>query len=189
MFLSSLMMFCSGWSRRSHRVAPLSQNSSLFMTSWWRLTQRSRLELRSQRLNLGRWQKMPGVSVPSASPWPQAAGRSESESEVTQSCSTLCDPMDYSLSGSSIHGILQAGVLEWVAISFFSRSSRPRDRTWVSHIVGRHFIIWANREEVIGNQIRKMVSMFTLNINKYIKEGRAISVSGEHVEKTIRIHW
>ena len=43
----------------------------------------------------------------------------ESESEVTQSCLTLCDPMDYSLSGSSVHGIFQARVLKWVAISFF----------------------------------------------------------------------
>ena len=43
---------------------------------------------------------------------------SESESEVAQSCPTLCDPMDCSLSGSSIHGILQARILEWVAVSF-----------------------------------------------------------------------
>ena len=42
----------------------------------------------------------------------------ESESEVTQSCPTLCDPMDCSLSGSSVHGISQARVLEWIAISF-----------------------------------------------------------------------
>ena len=42
----------------------------------------------------------------------------ESESEVTQSCPTLCDPMDYSLPGSSIHGVFQARVLEWVAIAF-----------------------------------------------------------------------
>ena len=41
----------------------------------------------------------------------------ESESGVSQSCPTLCDPMDYSLPGSSIHGILQARVLEWVAIT------------------------------------------------------------------------
>ena len=51
------------------------------------------------------------------------------ESEVTQSCPTLCDPMDCSLPGSSIHGILQARILEWVAISFSRRSSRPRDWT------------------------------------------------------------
>ena len=41
-----------------------------------------------------------------------------SESEVTQSCPTLCDPVDCSLPGSSVHGILQARELEWVAISF-----------------------------------------------------------------------
>ena len=46
---------------------------------------------------------------------------SENESEVTQSCPTLCNPVDYSLPGSSVHGILQARVLEWVAISFSIR--------------------------------------------------------------------
>ena len=45
------------------------------------------------------------------------------ESEVTQSCPTLCNPMDCSLAGSSIHGIFQARILEWVAISFSRRSS------------------------------------------------------------------
>ena len=62
-------------------------------------------------------------------------------SEVTQSCPTLCDPMDCSLPGSSVHGILQARMLEWVAISFSRRSSQPRDRTWVSCIVGRRFTV------------------------------------------------
>ena len=71
---------------------------------------------------------------------------SESENEVSQSCPTLCDPMDCSLPGSSIHGILQATVLEWVAISFSRGSSWPRDRTQVSHIAGRHFNLWATRE-------------------------------------------
>ena len=60
-------------------------------------------------------------------------------SEVAQSCPTLCDPMDCSLPGFSVHGIFQARVLEWVAISFSRGSSRPRDRTWVSCIAGRHF--------------------------------------------------
>ena len=54
---------------------------------------------------------------------------------------TLCDPMDYSLPGSSVHGIFQARVLEWVATSFSRGSSRPRDRTWVSRIAGRCFTI------------------------------------------------
>ena len=53
--------------------------------------------------------------------------RSESESEVAQLCPTLCDPVDCSLPGSSVHGILQARVLEWVAISFSRGSSLPRD--------------------------------------------------------------
>ena len=66
-----------------------------------------------------------------------------SKSKVTQSCPTLCDPMDYSLLGFSVHGIFQARVLEWVAISFFRRSSRPRDWTPVSRIVGRCFTVWA----------------------------------------------
>jgi len=60
-------------------------------------------------------------------------------SEVTQSCPTLCNPMDCSLPHSSIHGIFQARVLEWVAISFSRGSSQPRDRThvqtstWISY--------------------------------------------------------
>ena len=62
-------------------------------------------------------------------------------SEVAQLCPTLCDPLDCSLPHSSIHGIFQARVLEWVAISFSRGSSQPRDRTWVSRIVGRRFII------------------------------------------------
>ena len=47
--------------------------------------------------------------------------------EVAQLCPTLCDPVDYSPPGSSIHGIFQASILEWVAISFSRRSSQPRD--------------------------------------------------------------
>ena len=52
-----------------------------------------------------------------------------SEVKVTQSCPTLGDPMDYSWPGPSIHGMLQARILEWVAISFSKGSSQPRDRT------------------------------------------------------------
>ena len=63
--------------------------------------------------------------------------------EVAQSCPTLCDPVDCSLPGSSVHGIFQARVLEWVATSFSRRSSPPRNRTRVSRIVGRRFTVWA----------------------------------------------
>ena len=54
--------------------------------------------------------------------------------------------MDCSLPGSSVHGIFQARVLEWVTISFSRRSSQPRIWTRVSRIVGRRFTIWATRE-------------------------------------------
>ena len=57
--------------------------------------------------------------------------------------------MDCSLLGSSIHGIFQARMLEWVAISFSRGSSQPRDWTQISRIVGRHFTIWATREVTI----------------------------------------
>ena len=69
----------------------------------------------------------------------------ESESEVTQSYLTLCDPMDCSLPGFSVRGIFQLRVLEWVAISFSRASSQPRDQTMVSHIASRCFTLWATR--------------------------------------------
>ena len=53
----------------------------------------------------------------------------KTETEVAQSRPTLCEPMDCSLRGSSIHGISQARILEWVAISFSRESSQPRDRS------------------------------------------------------------
>ena len=63
----------------------------------------------------------------------------ESDDVVTQSCLTLCDPMDYSPPGSSVHGILQARTLEWVAILFSRGSSQPKDQTQVSCIAGGFF--------------------------------------------------
>ena len=70
---------------------------------------------------------------------------SGNRSEVASSI-WLCDPMDCNLPGSSVHGIFQARILEWVAISFCRRSSQPRDWAQVSHIVGRLSTIWATRE-------------------------------------------
>ena len=61
--------------------------------------------------------------------------------EVTQLCPTLCDPMDY-----TVHGIIQARILEWEAFHFARASSQPRDRTKVSHIEVRLFTHWATRE-------------------------------------------
>ena len=61
----------------------------------------------------------------------------ETKPSLTQSCPTLCNPVDCSPPRSSVHGIFQARVLEWVSISFSRGSSRPRDRTRVSRLVSR----------------------------------------------------
>ena len=65
---------------------------------------------------------------------------------VTELWPTLCDPMDCNLLGSSVHGILQARILEWSALSSSRVSPLLRGWTRVSHIVGRFFTIWATRE-------------------------------------------
>ena len=59
--------------------------------------------------------------------------------KVTQSCPTLCNLMDYSMLDSSVHGILQARILEWVAVPFSGVSSQPRGQTQVSDIAGIFF--------------------------------------------------
>ena len=64
----------------------------------------------------------------------------------SQSCPALCDPMDYSPSGSSVHGILQARIVEWVAMPSSRGSSQLRDQTQVSCIAGGFFTVWATRE-------------------------------------------
>ena len=65
---------------------------------------------------------------------------------VPQLCPSLWNPVNCSLPGSSVHGILQARILKWVVIPFSRRSSQPRDRTRVSCITGGFFTVWATRE-------------------------------------------
>ena len=72
--------------------------------------------------------------------------------EVTQSCLTLCDSMDCSLQGYSVHWIFQASVLEWVAISFSRGSSRPRDRIQFSCIAGRQTLYHLSHQGSPGGQ-------------------------------------
>ena len=74
--------------------------------------------------------------------------------------------MDCSLPGSSVHGILQAGILAWVAISFSRGTSWPRDHTWVSCITGRFFTVWANREAQLCTRqlLKALLEMFSLVI-------------------------
>ena len=85
---------------------------------------------------------------------------------VAQSCLTLCNPMDCSLPGSSIHGIFQARILEWVTIPFSRGTSQPRDWTQISCIVGRFFTVWATREACLWNRV---------NIKEFLKK---VSVKG-----------
>ena len=82
------------------------------------------------------------------------------ESEVAQSCLTLCDPMDCSLCGSSIHGIFQARVLEWVAIAFSRGSFQPRDQPLVSC---KCFTIWAVKE-ALGNCVGSPYFAVTISL-------------------------
>ena len=69
---------------------------------------------------------------------PAACG---SQCLVAQSCSTLCHPVDYSPPASSVHGILQARILEWVAMPSFRGSAKPRNQNQVSLIAGGFFTI------------------------------------------------
>ena len=71
--------------------------------------------------------------------------------KVTQLCLTLCDPMDY-----TVHGILQARILEWVAVPSSRGSSQPRDRTQVSFIIAGFYTVCATRE----TQVDKITSDF-----------------------------
>ena len=95
-------------------------------------------------------------------------------SEVAQSCLTLCDPMGCSLPGSFIHGIFQARVLEWVAISFSRGSSQPRIFPIQVPCIGRQILPdWAGREAHLR------FFFFLLNCVNclYILEANSLSVA------------
>ena len=91
--------------------------------------------------------------------------------KVAQSCLTLCNPTNHSPPGSSVHGVLQARILQWIAMPFSRGSFWPRDRTQVSCIAGRFFTIWATRKAHVK---------FTLNgkraLNRYWPLGNDLYV-------------
>ena len=64
----------------------------------------------------------------------------------SQLCPTLCDPIDWSLPGSSVHGIAWARIPEWVASPFSREYSQPKNQTWDSCITGGFFTVWVTRE-------------------------------------------
>ena len=84
-------------------------------------------------------------------------------SVTTESCLTLCDPMDCSSPGSSIHGILQARILEWIAISFSRGSSQPRDQNFTflgfPSSAGRFFTSVSPRKPIEGIPLNDLVKM------------------------------
>ena len=80
---------------------------------------------------------------------------------VTQLCPTLCDPVDCSPPGSSVHRISQARTLEWIVISFSRGSSQPKDQTRVFCIGGRFFTLWATRfrfDTVCSSRLEKAMA-------------------------------
>ena len=83
---------------------------------------------------------------------------------VAQSCPTLCNPMDWSSPGSSVHGILQARILEWVTIPLSRGSSQPRDWTRVSCIEGRFFTVWATREDCLMSFISSHIQFIWISL-------------------------
>ena len=93
------------------------------------------------RSNQGKW---PETSVPTCNT--ECTHVMNLQVEVAGACLTLCDPMDCSLPGIFVRGILQAGILERVPVPFTRGSSQLRDRTQVSHIAGGFFTSWATRE-------------------------------------------
>ena len=101
-------------------------------------------------------------------------------SSVAQSCLTLCDPIDCSLPGSSVHRIFQARILEWLAISFSKGSSQPQNRTWVSCvscIAHQSLTHWA-----IGNYLH--IKKWTL-----LEVQRCYSECSDHMLRTLLRMW
>ena len=95
--------------------------------------------------------------------------------KVAQSCPTLCNPMDY-----TVHGILQARTLEWVAFPFSRGSSKPRDRTQVSHIAGGFFTRRAKREAQINTLVDNLLKINSIKNCTYFIHQR-ISCFISHV--------
>ena len=92
---------------------------------------------------------------------------------AAQSCPTLCDPMDCSPPGSSVHGISQTRILEWSAISFFRGAAQTMDQAHVSCLAGRFFTVWSTREaqgkgRVISNKIKYSVMINTSSLILFV---------------------
>ena len=104
--------------------------------------------------------------------------------KVAQSCLTLCNPVGY-----TVHGILQAGILEWVTFPFSKGYSQHRDRTQVSHIAGRFFTSWATREAHICIKLGPKWFWYTVKNLPEVQETWVWSLSWEDpLEKGMATH-
>ena len=98
---------------------------------------------------------------------------------VAQLCLTFCDPMDYSLPGSSVHGIHQARILEWISITFSKGSFRSRDQTWVSCTAGRQILYRLSHQGSFSQGPH-------LNITKAIPGKFLIGITPQHYKSHTR---
>ena len=113
-----------------------------------------------------------------------------------QSCLAWCDPLECSLPGSSVHGILQARILEWIAMLFSRGSSWPRDWTQISCTAGRFFTVWATREALYAehimwnagldeSQARMKIAGRNINNIKYADDTTLIAESKEELKSLL----
>ena len=106
---------------------------------------------------------------------------------VAQSCLTLCDPIDCSPPGSSVHGILQARLLEWVPMPSSRESSPPRDQTQVSLIAGRFFCL--SHQGSHWNNVVKIPSVSSMKIHKWGEKNNLCLHRGRKGRRKIFVSW
>ena len=111
---------------------------SINWNNWWRSKKKTKMKTNHDQETVKFW-----LLLFSFKKWIESA----------QLCPTLCDPMDCSPPGSSVHGILQARILEWVAVPFSRGSFQPRNRTQAFCIAGGFFTAWTTREAISKRDI------------------------------------
>ena len=119
----------------------------------------------------------PGMLLISTDAWAPAHTICK-HAKLLHSCLTLCNPMDCSPPGSSVHGILQARILQWVAISFSRGASRPRDRNCVSYVSCSYFsvLIWTSLEAQTAKNLPAIqeTQVWSLGREDPLEKGMAI---------------
>ena len=161
----------SAWNPEPYAVILLLEfavNSTWHQFLHWHL-HHSRLvgSFQFRKQELGHWAGTECFFSPGSTQWGQhfvlPTVNSSSGSISCSVISDFCDPMDFSLTASSVHGILQMRILEWVAIPFSRISSWPGDQTQVSCLGGRFFIFWTIREAYTQNSSNTMMSSCAWN--------------------------